>query len=218
MTVCCHWNQWKSVQSVQSLSRVQLFATPWTAHARPLYPSPTPRVHPSDASNHLILCCPLLLLPSIFPSIRIFSNESALHIRWPKYWSFSFTSVLPMNIQDWFPLGWTGWISLQSKGVSRIFSNTTVQKHQFFGTQLSFFFFLIFKLYIIVLVLPNIKVNPPQVYMCSPSWTLLPPPSPFQKHLTVGWIQEVFNKYPLNKCIDKWAPADSPHPHPRTPK
>ena len=77
-------------------------------------------------SNHLILCCPLLL-PSIFPRIRVFSNESDLHIRWPNCWSFSFTSVPPMNIQDWFPLGWTGWISLQSKRLSRVFSNTTVQ-------------------------------------------------------------------------------------------
>ena len=76
-------------------------------------------------------------LPSIFPSIRVFSDESALHIRWPKYWGFSFKSVLPMNTQDWSPLGWTGWISLQSKGHSRVFSNTTVQKHQFFGSQLS---------------------------------------------------------------------------------
>ena len=84
-------------------------------------------------SNHLILCCPLLP-PSIFPSIRVFSNESDLAIRWPKYWSFSYRSVLPMNIQNLFPLGWTVWISLQSKGV---FSNTTVQKHQFVGTQLS---------------------------------------------------------------------------------
>ena len=88
-------------------------------------------------SNHLILCCPLPLLPSIFPSIRVFSKESVLYIRWPKYWSFNSASVLPMNIQDWFPLGWTGWISLQSKGLSRIFSNTTVQKHQFFDAQLS---------------------------------------------------------------------------------
>ena len=86
-------------------------------------------------SNHLILC--RLLLPSIFPSIRVFSSELALHIKWPKYWSFISASVLPMNIQDWFPLGWTGWISLQSKGLSRVFSNTTPQKHQFFGTQLS---------------------------------------------------------------------------------
>ena len=85
-------------------------------------------------SNHLILCRPLLLLPSIFPSIRVFSNESAFHIRWPKYWSFSFNISLPMNIQDWFPLGWIGWISLQSKGLSRVFSNTTVGKHQFFST------------------------------------------------------------------------------------
>ena len=76
-----------------------------------------------------------------------------------------------MNIQDWFPLWWTGWISLLSKGLSRVFSNTTVQQHQFF-----FFFF---KLYNIVLVLPNIEMDPPQVYLCSPSWTLLPPPSPY---------------------------------------
>ena len=84
-------------------------------------------------SNHLILCCLLLLPPSIFPSIRVFSNESALHIRWPNIGVSASASVLPMNIQDWFPLGWTGWISLQSKGLSRVFSNTTVQKHQFFG-------------------------------------------------------------------------------------
>ena len=88
-------------------------------------------------SNQLVLCHPLFLLPSIFPSIRVFSNESALCIRWPKYWHLASASVLPMNIQDWFPLGWTGLISLQSKGLSRVFSNTTVQKHQFFGTQLS---------------------------------------------------------------------------------
>ena len=86
-------------------------------------------------SNHLILCCPFLLLPSIFPSIRVFSKMSVLCIRWPKYQSFSF-SISPSNeIQDWFPLGLTGLISLQSKGLSRIFSNTTVQKHQFFGIQ-----------------------------------------------------------------------------------
>ena len=86
-------------------------------------------------SNHLILCCPLLSLPSIFPSIRILSNESALHNRWPKYWSFSF-SVSPSNEHPGL-LGWTGWISLQSKGLWRDFSNTTVQKHQFFSNQLS---------------------------------------------------------------------------------
>ena len=84
-------------------------------------------------SNHLIFYRPLLLLPSIFPSIRVFSSESVLHIRGPKYWSFSF-SISPSNeIRDSFPLGWTGWISLQFKGLSRVFSNTTVQKHQFFN-------------------------------------------------------------------------------------
>ena len=87
-------------------------------------------------SNHFILCCPLLHPPSIFPSIRVFSKESVRHIRWQKYWSFSF-SISPSNdIQDWFPLGWTSWIFLQPKGLSRVFSNTTVQKHKFFGTQL----------------------------------------------------------------------------------
>ena len=89
-------------------------------------------------SNHLILCRPLFLLPSIFPSIRVFSNESSLRMRWPKYWSFSF-NISPSNEQDWFPLGWTSWISLQSKGLSRVFSNTTVQKHQFFGAQLALY-------------------------------------------------------------------------------
>ena len=88
-------------------------------------------------SCHLILCRPLLLLPSIFPSARVFSNGSVLLIRWPKYWSFSFSVSSPMSIQDWSPLGWTGWISLQSKGLSRVFSNTTLQKHQFFSAQLS---------------------------------------------------------------------------------
>ena len=88
-------------------------------------------------TNHLILCYPLLLLPSIFPSIKVFSNESVLCIRWPKYWSFSYNISPTVNTQDWFPLGWTGWTSLQSKWLSRVFSDTTVQKHQFFGTQLS---------------------------------------------------------------------------------
>ena len=84
-------------------------------------------------SNHLILYCLLLLPPSIFPSIRIFSSESVLPIRWPKYWSSASASVLPVNIQDWFPFGLTGWISLQSRGLSRVFSNTTVQKCSFLG-------------------------------------------------------------------------------------
>ena len=104
--------------SVQSLSCVQLFATPWTAACQAslsitnsgslLKLTSIQSVMPS---NHLILCCPLFLSPSVFPSIRVFSNELVLRIRWPKYWSFSF-SISPSNERsDWFPLGWTGWIS-----------------------------------------------------------------------------------------------------------
>ena len=87
-------------------------------------------------SSHLILGRPLFLLPLIPPSIRVFSNESALRMRWPNIGVSASASVLPMNTQAWSPSGWTGWISFQSKGLSRIFSNTTVQKHQFFGAQL----------------------------------------------------------------------------------
>ena len=88
-------------------------------------------------SNHLNLCHPFLLLPSVFPSIRVFSSESVLRIRWPKYWSFSF-SICPSNEYSGlisFRIGWAGWISFQSKGLWRVLSNITVQKHQFFGTQ-----------------------------------------------------------------------------------
>ena len=86
-------------------------------------------------SNHFILYHPLLFLSSIFTSIRIFSNDWALCIRWPKYWSFSLESVFPMNIQDRFLLGLTSLISLLSKGLFRVFCNTTVQKHQSFSAQ-----------------------------------------------------------------------------------
>ena len=100
-------------KSSQSLSRVWLFATPWiAAHQASLSITNSQSllklmsIKSVMPSNHLILCRPLLLLPSIFPSIRVFSNESILHIRWPKYWSFSFSiSLSNMNIQDWFPLG-----------------------------------------------------------------------------------------------------------------
>ena len=130
--------------SVKYLSRVWLFVTPWTApHQASLYITNCWRPPKSMSSelvmpsNHLILCRALLLLPSIFPNIRVFSNESALRIRWPKYWSFSF-SISPSNEhQDGSLLGWTSWMSLQSKGPTRVFFNTTVQNHQFFGTQLS---------------------------------------------------------------------------------
>ena len=83
--------------------------------------------------NHLILWCPLLLLPSIFPSTRDFSNESAVHIVWLKYWSFSFSISPSSGIQGWFSVSLTGFISLISTGLLGVFSNTTVQRHQFFG-------------------------------------------------------------------------------------
>ena len=133
-----------SLCSVQLLGRVQLFATPWTAAHQASLSITNPRSLPKlisiesmMPSNHFILCRPLLLLPSIFPSIRVFSNESALPIRWPKYWSFSF-NISPSNEYSRlisFRMDWL--ISLQSKGLSRVFSNTTVQKHQYFSAQLS---------------------------------------------------------------------------------
>ena len=86
-------------------------------------------------SNHLIFCCPLLLLSSIFPSIRVFSNESAFRIRWPKYWGFSF-SISSSNEYSGlisFRMNWLDLLAVQ--GLSRVFSSTTVQKHQFFGAQ-----------------------------------------------------------------------------------
>ena len=131
------------LSSVQLLSHVQLFVTPWTAaHQASLSITNSQSllklmfIDSVMSSNHLILCCLLLLLPSIFPSIRVFSSESVLYIRWPKYWSFSFSISPSKEHSDWFLLEWTDWISKQSKGLSRVFSNTTVQKHQFFSTQL----------------------------------------------------------------------------------
>ena len=128
-----------------SVSHVWLFATPWTIACQASLSftnSQSLLKHMSIklvmTCNHLILYRPLLFLSSIFPSIRVFSNESFLCIWWPKYCSFSFSiTPLPLNIQDWFPLRLTGWISLLYKELSRAFSNTTVQKHQFFVTQLS---------------------------------------------------------------------------------
>ena len=130
--------------SVQSLSRVQLFATPWTAACQASLSITNSRsllklmsIESVMPSNHLILCHSLLSL-SIFPSIRFFSNESFFFTSGGQSIGDSAAaSVLPVNIQDWFPLGWTGCISLLSKELSRVFSNTTVQKHQFFSAQLS---------------------------------------------------------------------------------
>ena len=110
--------------SVQLLSRVQLFCDPMncstpglSVHHQLRSSLKLTSIELVIPSKHLLLCCPPLLLPSIFPSIKVFSNESALCIRWPKYWSFSFNISPPMNTQDWSPLRWIGGISLQSKGL-----------------------------------------------------------------------------------------------------
>ena len=124
------------ISSGQWLSHVRFSVTPWTA-ARQASLSITytwsllklMSIESVMPSNHLILCHPLLLLPSIFPSIREISQFFASGNQ--SIWASASASVLPMNIQDWFLLGFTGLISLQSKGLSRVFSNTTVQKHQF---------------------------------------------------------------------------------------
>ena len=128
--------------SVQLLSCVWLFVTPWTAARQTslsiVNTQSLLKLMSIDLvlpSNHLILCCPLLL-PSILRSIRVVFQMSQLFASGGQSIGVSAsTSVLPMNTQDSSPLGWTGWISLQSKELSRVFSNTIVQKHQFLGTQ-----------------------------------------------------------------------------------
>ena len=129
--------------SVQLLSHIWLFATPWTTACQASLSITNSRsslrltcIESVMLSSHLILCRPVLL-PPIPPSIRVFSNESTLRMRWPKYWNFSI-SISPSNEHPGLiSFRMDGWISLQSKELSRVFSNTTVQKHQFFGTQLS---------------------------------------------------------------------------------
>ena len=128
--------------SVQSLSHVPVFVTPWTT-ARQASLSITNslsllKLMPIESvipSSYLFLCHPLLLLPSIFPSIRSFQMSQFFPSGGQSIGVSAPTSVLSMNIQDWSPLGWTGWVSLQSKVFSRVFSSTTVRKHPFFSAQ-----------------------------------------------------------------------------------
>ena len=130
----------KPFSSVQLFSHVRLFATPWTATCQASLSITNSRnllklmsIIYMMPSNPLILCRPLLL-PPIPPSIRVFSNESPLHIRWPKYWSFSL-SISPSNEHPGLISFRMDWLDLLA--VQGVFSNTTVQKHQFFSTQLS---------------------------------------------------------------------------------
>ena len=137
-------NCFSSVQSVNSLSHVWLFATPWTKDTRPPCPSTTPRVY-SNSCRLSGWCHPTI--PSSvtpfsshlqsFPASESFQMSQFFPSDGQSAGVSASASLLPMNIQDWFPLGWTGWISLLSKGLSRVLSNTTVQKHQFFSAQLS---------------------------------------------------------------------------------
>ena len=129
--------------SVQSLSRVQLFTTPWTAACQASLsinnsqsPPKPMSIESAMLSNHLILCVPFSC-PQSFPASGSFSMSQLFASGSQSIGISASASVLPMDIQDLFPLGWTGWIPLPSKGLSRVFSNTTVQKHQFFGPQLS---------------------------------------------------------------------------------
>ena len=135
-----NWSQFLLKQPLQP------FATPWTAAYQASLSFTISwsvlklmSIESVMSSNCHILCCPLIFLPSNFPSIKVFSNESALHIKSPKYWNFSFSIIHSfqwMNVQGLFPLGLTDWFDFPScPRVSRVFSSTTVQKHQFFGTQ-----------------------------------------------------------------------------------
>ena len=135
-----------NISSVQSLSRVRLFATPWIAAHQASLSITNSRtllrltsIESVMPSSHLILCRPLLFLPSTPPSIKVFSNESTLHMRWPKYWSFCFSIIPSKEIPGLisFRMDWLDGSPCSPRGLSRVFSNTTVQKHQFFSAQLS---------------------------------------------------------------------------------
>ena len=143
---CHRWTKvsfsqvWVWFSSVQSLSRVWLFATPWTAAHQASLPSPTPGVHPNSCPSswwcHPAISSsvvPFSSCPQSLPASESFPMSQLFTWGGQSIGVSDSASVLPMNTQDWSPSEWTGWVSLQSKGLSRAFSNTTVQKHQFFG-------------------------------------------------------------------------------------
>ena len=139
------WNLKKGYSSVQfSHSHVWLFATPWTTAHQALHPSPTPRVHPKSCPlsrwSHPTISSSVIPFSSClqsFPASGSLPVSQLFTSGGQSIGASASVSVLPMSIQDWSTLGWTGLISLQSKGLTRVFSNTTVQKHQFFSAQLS---------------------------------------------------------------------------------
>ena len=145
-TLQMYWNKlphWY-ISSVQSLSLVQLLMTPWTAAFQASLPITNSwsllefmSIKSVMPSNHLILCCPFLLLHQSLPASGSFPMSQLFTSGSPSIGVSASTAVLPMNIRDWFPLGWAGWISLQFRGLSRVFSNTAIQKYQFFWAQFS---------------------------------------------------------------------------------
>ena len=145
--ICNMYNQQKVLfSSVQSLSRVRLFAVPWIAARQASLSITNSRsslrltsIESVMPSSNLILCRPLLLLPPIPPSIRVFANESTLHMRWPKYWSFSFSIIPSKEIPGLisFRMDWSDLLAVQgTQGLLRVLSNTTVQWHQFLALSL----------------------------------------------------------------------------------
>ena len=143
-------------------------------------------------SNHLILCSPLLLLPSIFATVRVFSSKLAPQSGGQSIGALASASAFPMNVQGCFPLGWTGWISLQSKGLSRVFSDTTVQKYQFFSIQPSLWFSshiytytagrtIVLTIWIFVSQIMSLVFNMPSKFVI----VFLPR----NKHLLISWLQ-----------------------------
>ena len=140
--LCMLSKSWYQFSSVQLFSHVRLFVTPWTAARKASLSITNSRsllklmsIESVMPSKHVILCRPLFLLSSIFPSIRVFPSESVLPIRWPKYWSFNFCICSSNEYSGLISFSIDGLLSLQSKGLSRVFSNTTVQKHQSFDAQ-----------------------------------------------------------------------------------
>ena len=138
----CHYSP--DISSVQSLSRVQLFATPWSTACQASLSITNSQSLPKlmsielvMPSNYLILCHPVSSCPQSFPASGSFPVSQLFASGGHSIRVSASASVLPMNTEDWSPLGWTGWVSLQSKGLARVISNTTVQKHPFFGAQLS---------------------------------------------------------------------------------
>ena len=149
LAATCLQGRWKvvvescdQIRSDQSLSRVRLFATPWIAARQASLPSPTPRVHsdsrPSSRWHHPAISfsvVPFSSCPQTLPASEAFPISQLFAWGGQSTGVSALASVLPKKSQGWSPSEWTGWISLQSKGLSRVFSNTTVQKHQLFGIQ-----------------------------------------------------------------------------------